>query len=497
MLAVLWLAVADGCGVEAQTSVVLQALTEGDDFRWRDVAGNPYSTAFRESYGYTQASVVVTHSVTGTLLTGTLTATNLKPNFAYQLKLSAVPELDPVANEYVGFFGRWWKEIWDGTTWTNGWNLNKKGDGSSPNSNDLYYVDHRDDPYPEDPTNKLYRFTGYRPYDYFITDENGAANLEFVVDSVYHVLWKTTQSYTHGTNDGPLVARTFEAGPAACAAYDADHGESSATIFGEWERLPMGGVYLPPGDYEVEFLLTEESFHGVDGSFSGFWAHAVYGLAGFAIERPTITLSCEPVNGGTVSPAGIIELDCGGATNVSIEAAAYWQVTNVYVDGEAVGATNAWAFTDVTGHQALVARCGALLATNAVPKWWLAQQRSDWTNGFDAASLGDFDGDGMRTWEEYYAGTQPTNPLSVFRISGQSWHDGTNLLEWVSPCRDPQLPPFEVWRSTNVSLGWELADGAVVPSEDGTNRWGEAAPPEDGGTVFYRIEVPADLPGQD
>ena len=37
--------------------------------------------------------------------------------------------------------------------------------------------------------------------------------------------------------------------------------------------MPVGAVTLPPGDYEAEFFLTEESFHG--GGLAGGWAAAV------------------------------------------------------------------------------------------------------------------------------------------------------------------------------------------------------------------------------
>lgn len=29
-------------------------------------------------------------------------------------------------------------------------------------------------------------------------------------------------------------------------------------VFGKWERFPMGGMYLQPGDYLVQIILTQE-----------------------------------------------------------------------------------------------------------------------------------------------------------------------------------------------------------------------------------------------
>jgi hypothetical protein len=112
------------------------------DYRWLDVANQAYSATYRTSYNYTQATVSVTYNTQGNKLIGTLQAINLKPNFAYQLKLVGTPgniTNKNIANEKIGLAGRWWQEEWNGTAWTNGQNLNDKGVGTSPNPNDIVY----------------------------------------------------------------------------------------------------------------------------------------------------------------------------------------------------------------------------------------------------------------------------------------------------------------------------------------------------------------------
>jgi len=268
------------------------------DYRWLDVADNEYAASFHSTYDYSQASVQVTYETQGTSLQGTLVATNLKPNFAYQLKLTGTP--DTQDNERIGLSGRWWEETWDGSQWSNGHNLNNKGDGSSPNPNDDLYFSRKDVQESSSPTGKLYRYTGYMPIDYFITNESGSASLSFEADSCYHVLWKTSQRAPNG-NDGPLKMWAFDPDPLS-TAYDFDYPESSATIFGEWERLPVGGVYLRPGSYSCMITLTEESFHG--NGLAGGWASAMGATISFDIE-PTYTLSvsASPVGSGTTSPS--------------------------------------------------------------------------------------------------------------------------------------------------------------------------------------------------
>ena len=248
-------------------------------YRWLDVNDQVYAEEYRTTYNYTQASVEVTYSIDANTLHGVLSATNLKPNFAYQFKL--VGTADTNANEHIGLTGRWWQEEWNGTAWANGQNLNNKGDGSSPNPNDEVYFDRRDIIDITSPTGKHYRYTGYLVFDYFITDSLGDAMLNFRCDSSYHVLWKTSQR-THTSNDGPIKEAIFSTDPCS-AAYDTANGLSIVDIFGEWERLPVGQVRLPLGEYEAEFVLTEESFHNCSSEFGGCWAAAMAGPCDFSI----------------------------------------------------------------------------------------------------------------------------------------------------------------------------------------------------------------------
>ncbi len=248
-------------------------------YRWKDVAGHNYAESYRNSYNYTQASVHIDYTTGSNSLYGTLYSTNLKPNFAYQLKF--VGTAGTADNELIGLTGRWWQEEWIETTWANGKNLNEKGNGTSPNPNDDVYFARKDVNDFNSPTTKHYRFTSYLVFDYFITDANGDAVVDFEADSSYHVLWKTSQR-VHSSNDGPIKSTTFNPDPCS-VAYDVDYGISIVDIFGEWERLPVGGVYLPSGQYDATFFLTEESFHNCSVEYGGCWAGAKAGAAYFSI----------------------------------------------------------------------------------------------------------------------------------------------------------------------------------------------------------------------
>ncbi|MCK4685099.1 MAG: hypothetical protein KAT44_09080 [Pirellulales bacterium] len=240
-------------------------------YRWLDVADQAYGIGYRNSYNYSQATVEVAYCKEGEKLQGLLKARNLKPNFAYQLKLVGTPGTDD--NERIGLAGRWWQKEWNGTTWANGQNLNDKGNGTSPNPNDETYFNRRYIPDSSSPTGYHYHYTGYLVFNYFITDSNGTTTLQFQTGSCNHVLWKTTQQ-SNTTNDGPVKTTTFDPTPTQ-PAYDTDHPNNTVSIFGEWERLPMGQVDLQSGEYSCQIVLTEESFHGSGGTLAGNWAGAV------------------------------------------------------------------------------------------------------------------------------------------------------------------------------------------------------------------------------
>jgi hypothetical protein len=271
-------------------SVTLEDIESGSPdpqgpYRWMDAADQLYDVddsdgySYRQAYDYTQAFVQVDFFTGADTLHGQLTGVNLKPHFAYQFKLVGVPGTQ--ANEHIGLTGRWWQEEWNGAAWVSGHNLNDKGDGSSPNPNDLLYFARRDAVDPTSPTGLRYRFTGYLVFEYFITNAYGDAAVAFEATSSYHVLWKTSQR-ARTELDGPERTSTFDVElPDPVSAYDTDYPQATATVFGEWERLPVGGVYLPPGGYQAEFVLTEESFHG--GGLAGGWAGAMAATVAFEL----------------------------------------------------------------------------------------------------------------------------------------------------------------------------------------------------------------------
>ena len=221
------------------------------NYRWRDIATNLYSAAYRDTYTYYDADVTVAFDLCpDSSFTGSLEADNLKPNFAYQMKIIGKPEGiwgpagDDLTNERIGYAGRWWRVQPD-----------------PGNADDQDYEAHKNDP--------EYIYEGYLVFDFFVTGRFGEADFDFASTSSYHVLW-WEQQRPRGSCDSPVEWSTV-IGHAGDQAYDGDVGPTEVGVYGEIERLCYGETHLEPGVYNCRFGLTEESFHQ-SGDGEGGWA---------------------------------------------------------------------------------------------------------------------------------------------------------------------------------------------------------------------------------
>ena len=113
-----------------------------------------------------------------------------------------------------------------------------------------------------------------------------------------------------------------------------------------------------------------------------------------------------------------------------------------------------------------------------VPETWLAQFSI--TSNFDAAASADADGDGVLTWQEYVAGTNPTNPASVFRVMPRASAQRQCLLQWQSSSGRV----YSVEQSGALVSGFSLLDSNIYATPP-LNSYTGALP--ETGPVFYRI----------
>ena len=123
------------------------------------------------------------------------------------------------------------------------------------------------------------------------------------------------------------------------------------------------------------------------------------------------------------------------------------------------------------------------LATNNTPVWWLDMHYPG-TNDSDNAAMSDTDNDGMYAWQEYVAGTDPTNPASVFRLIGVTLDGSGETISWYGVTGKT----YAVYGSTNLTAGWlpsPLTSG-VPGSIAGTNAFTQA---QSNLFFFYRVKL--------
>lgn len=192
----------------------------------------------------------------------------------------------------------------------------------------------------------------------------------------------------------------------------------------------------------------------------------------------------------TMTPIGISTNTSGSTGTVSIAWSNFWNHT-LYVDGTPTNLTNSVEFYETASvtHTVLLVSVAETL-TNNVPTWWLATYTTN-PNPDNAYALENDDQDGLSNWEEWLASTDPT-VSNDFEIIKHYVAGGTGFVEWVSAKVDPQLPPFDVLRTTNLMApggGWEIAGSTNRPIGGGTNIWHDPNPPAQGIPVYYRVSA--------
>jgi predicted ribosomally synthesized peptide with SipW-like signal peptide len=199
---------------------------------------------------YSSANVNFSYQTPATSqLSGTITATGLKPYTTYQAKFIGKPTCDgpggdDTANEYIGYKGRWTA-------------LNSSCTGADCNREDSDYITNKAK---ADGDSSKECIAGYLLWGFFTTDASGNATKSVTTDSSYHVLWCKGGTCGAVNNNSLLKYQ-----PAAGLDY---HYCDANDVEGQIERGTCGSLTLNSGDYDLKLVLTEESFHQPEGAWT-------------------------------------------------------------------------------------------------------------------------------------------------------------------------------------------------------------------------------------
>ena len=178
-------------------------------------------------------------------LTGTVTATGLKPYETYQLKFEGRPTCkygaagDDTANEYIGYLGRWW----DNT--------------ANANTTDAGYV----------ANHTTHCITSYLVWGYATADAAGNLSKTVQTGASYHVLWCDAAKSCGQANSNNDLGYPDAANPAVnfCPA---------DSVYGQSERA-CGSQTFASGDYKLNMILNEESFHQGPGTWTAVMENTI------------------------------------------------------------------------------------------------------------------------------------------------------------------------------------------------------------------------------
>jgi len=174
----------------------------------------------------------------------------------------------------------------------------------------------------------------------------------------------------------------------------------------------------------------------------------------------------------------VLTLDFTGSETVgclSLNGGTIWLTNGIY-DASALRAVGAGTYTG----SGSLSVAGVASDPASTPYGWLAQYG---LTNFNTDAVADADHDGLLTWQEYIAGTNPTNSTSCLRITGGSATSQGAVIRWSSSSNKL----YNLSRTTNLLQSFSAVAGATnLPATPPENVYTN---PVQSGAVFYKISV--------
>ena len=192
-----------------------------------------------------------------------------------------------------------------------------------------------------------------------------------------------SQTYTIVPNEGYMISDVLVDGQSvgSQSTFTFSNVTADHTISATFTEIPdnhivitvnadaIGGSVTPNGTQSIEqgenftFTVTPDACYAigtvtVNGNEVTLDANNSYTIQNVTTEQ-TVNVTFSPItyiitanagNGGTITPAGDVEVNCGENMTFAIAASEGYQIADVVVDNESVGAVESYTFNDVTAN---------------------------------------------------------------------------------------------------------------------------------------------------
>jgi hypothetical protein len=277
---------------------------------------------------------------------------------------------------------------------------------------------------------------------------------------------------------GNEVAALYDVSASSALGYDADDFERLRKI----HAAGSGAVTIGSLQWSYATGLTQAA--GLSGSSGAGFTLVLDAAAdtGLVSTPAPVQLTVVTDGNGTIATPADGAYTVGTTVEVNPVPATYysWGNWSGDVPGSQVNEDPLQLLMDQD--RTITANFVADLAVNDVPHWWLAQ--FGWTSDFDAFAVLDTDGDGLFAWEEFIAGTNPT--------------DGNSALKVESIVLDPIFGDIEItWPSVagkeyylleswDLSAWWRVSDAITATPPLNTYNYTSSTIEN---RAFYRVAI--------